>query len=125
MCLILYSGLASGSEQDLISAIVEGLQKTNIIFCRTIQELYKALLEPSSRILAVVLIINDRDNLEELFSVRDSLSNRRIILVLPYLNKDIISIGHTLLPRFICSIQDDPDTLISVLNKMKEQNDPV
>jgi hypothetical protein len=122
MYLILYSGLVSGSEQNLINSIVEVLPKINIILCRTIQELSKSLLEPSSMILAVVLIVSDKYNLEQIISIQDSLIDRRIILVMSDLTKDIIMIGHSLRPRFIASIQDGSKEVASVLSKMRQQS---
>jgi hypothetical protein len=123
MHIILYSGLASGSEQNLVNSIVEVIPKIKIILCRTIQELNKALLELSSRIIAVVLMISDKDNLDEILTLRDSLNDRRIIIMLPDLSQDAISLSHTLRPRFIASINDDQNEVVSVLIKMRKHND--
>jgi hypothetical protein len=125
MYIILYSGLASGSEHNLISSIRQALPRISLIFCQTIKELSKALLEPSSMILAVVLMISDKNNIEQIVSVQNSLIDRRIILVLPELTKDIVSIAHSFRPRFIASLQDSSREVTSVLSKMRQQKDNV
>jgi|WetSurSiteA1Bulk_404760.scaffolds.fasta_scaffold58199_2 hypothetical protein len=118
MYLILYSGLAGETEKRLISTIVEVIPKINIVFCRTLQELHRALLGPSINILAVLIIISDMQNLESIITLRERLRYCRVILLLPNSDQDLVAAGHTLWPRFVSSIDADFKEIVSVLNKM-------
>lgn len=118
MHLILYSGLAGETEKRLISTIVEVIPKINLVFCRTIQELHRALLGPSINILAVLIIISDIQNLESIIPLRERLRYCRVILLLPNSDHELVAAAHTLWPRFVSSIDDDFKEIVSVLKKM-------
>ena len=70
-----------------------------------------------SQIIAVILAAN-RDVLQELVLVGESLEGLRIILVLPDRDEETITLGLSIYPRFVSYIDNDFEALGSVLDKM-------
>ncbi len=67
-----------------------------------------------------VLLASDREILQRLVSMGDRLLDQRIILILPDKEKETISMGHKLHPRFVSYSDSDFNDVTLVLDKMIE-----
>lgn len=65
-----------------------------------------------------VLVARNREELEELISLDYLFDDILIILVLPDLQKDILSRAYKLYPRFITDMNGDLNTISAVIRKM-------
>ncbi|MCK5096557.1 MAG: hypothetical protein KAR45_00555 [Desulfobacteraceae bacterium] len=69
-----------------------------------------------------VLLAESKNRLDELTSLIDLLENKRVILILPDESKETISKASQFFPRFFTLVSETYDDLLSVLNKMINQN---
>ncbi|NVM57217.1 MAG: hypothetical protein HWN51_03755 [Desulfobacterales bacterium] len=71
-----------------------------------------------------VLLAASREELSDILSIRDLLTDIRVILVLPDRDDDTIAKGHTLRPRFFTYADSDFVEIAAVLSKMLASNYP-
>ena len=108
--------------QRLLEAVSPG-QKSEII--RTISDLSGRFLQPlRCHPNVVILVSKSKEELSELISIRDLLDDLRIILVLPDRERDTVSKGHILRPRFLSYIDSDFIEIAAVLNKILATSRP-
>ncbi len=109
------SDLAAEQLQSLIEMLV---LKDQLEMYRTFDDLSHRLCRPSNDLDIAVLAAANGEELLKILSLRDLLSDIRIILVLPDGKPDTISKAHTLGPRFLTYLDSDFGEVKSVLNKM-------
>ena len=68
----------------------------------------------------MVLLTADMADLDDLYALRDLVSNLRIILILPDRHKGTVSKGCKFYPRFITFIDSDFKEMTAVLHKLLE-----
>jgi len=87
---------------------------------RSIESLYHRLFRPISNFKIAVILASDRDELLGLLSIQDLFRNLRIILILPDREKDTVSKGLRLYPRFFTYADSNFKDVAAVLEKMME-----
>ena len=118
--LIFYAAAANGKATKILSRIKAVVPAAVIVLCRTPRELSEGLLRPLSEVIAVVLAVGARDDLMDILSLRDVLHETRVILILPEPEREILAMGHSLRPRYLTYLDEEPEALTSVLEKMVE-----
>lgn len=84
---------------------------------RNIDTFSERLHQPMPDSVVFVLQICSREELMDILPLRDLLHDRRIILVLPDSEPDIVSLGHILRPRFITYGDSDYVDVSAILGK--------
>lgn len=81
---------------------------------------YRKLCKPSrGREQEIYIVLADtRERLEKLMGLKKLLDGRRLVLILPGNEKNILSMGHRLLPRYVSTGTDNFGELSKVLEKM-------
>jgi hypothetical protein len=120
LCLIFYAAAANGKTAKILDRIEAVLPAAVIVVCRTPQELSRGLMRPLSEVIAVVLNVGARDDLMDILSLRDVLHETRVILILPEPEREILVMGHSLRPRYLTYLDEEPEALASVLGKILE-----
>jgi len=118
MSVLLYSRPEKGPGERLHAVIEAFVPKREIELLGTIQSLSDRLRGPTDDEDIAVLLAANRDELEELLSVSDFLSDLRVVLVLPDREDDTIAKGHTLGPRFLSYTDSNFIDVAAVLGKM-------
>ncbi|MFZ0928617.1 MAG: hypothetical protein WAN11_08450 [Syntrophobacteraceae bacterium] len=85
---------------------------------RNFEELKSSLLKSAYDLFAAVLVVSSRHDLLDLLSIREFLTSIRVILVLPDCERETVSKGHDLRPRFLTWPPWDPCEVIAVLRMM-------
>ena len=85
---------------------------------RTFDSLLCRLCQPSNHLDIAVLAATDGEELLQILSLRDLLSDIRLILILPDGKPDTISKAHSLGPRFMTYLDSNMTELQGVLSKM-------
>ena len=101
--------------QKVISAIVP---REQIELFRSIDSLSRRLCVATYNLNVAVLLASSRKDLSEILSIRDLFRDIRIILILPDRDRDTISQGHKLYPRFLSYVDDNFADVAAVLEKM-------
>lgn len=65
-----------------------------------------------------VVLAESLERLGELLALRKQLEDKRLVLILPENHKTIISMGHRLMPRYVCCEPENHEEVVSVLEKM-------
>ena len=88
-------------------------------------ELYRSLASlkqrfclPTEKRIIAIIFATDKEDLLDITSMKYFLSDVQVVLILPSRRKDIISLGHSLRPRFITYKDADFRELLSVIHKM-------
>jgi len=118
MSVLLYSTPEKGPGERLHAVIKTFVPKRKIELLGTIQSLSDRLREPKHGEDIAILLAANRDELEDLLSVSDFLSDLRVVLVLPDREDDTIAKGHTLRPRFMSYADSSFIDVAAVLSKM-------
>jgi hypothetical protein len=100
---------------DQIGVLVSG---ERLVVCRNLGELRGSLLKPAYDLLAAILVASSRHDLLDLLSIAELLHSVRVILILPDWERETISIGHALRPRFLTWPAWNSNEVIAVLAKM-------
>lgn len=107
--------------QRVLEAVVPEKKRE---ICRTIEGLCQRLRRPVDDLDIAVLLAASREELSDILSIRDLLTDIRVILVLPDRADDTIAKGHTLRPRFFTYADSDFVEIAAVLSKMLASNYP-
>jgi predicted nucleotidyltransferase len=109
------SDLAAEQLQNVIELLV---LKDQLEMCRTFDSLSRRLCRPSNHLDIAVLAAANGEDLLKILSLRDLLSDIRIILILPNGKPETISKAHSLGPRFLTYLDSNVEDLQGVLSKM-------
>ena len=118
MNLLLYATEPQGTGKQLQKVIEELFPENNTEIYRTIDGLSHRLRQPRYDLAVVVLLAASKQDLLDLLSIRDLLDDLRVILLLPNREKDTITKGHTLRPRFLTYADSNFLDVAAVLSKM-------
>ncbi len=122
--VILFTNAQGGGVGRRLQKAVESvLSNQHMEVLRSIKELSKRLLRIPNEIAVAVLLADSKNQLSELLSLNNLLDDIRIILILPNRDRDTISKGHLLLPRFLSYTDGDFADVGAVLKKMIENLD--
>ena len=86
----------------------------------SIDDLSRRLRQPANCISIATLLVCNREDLFELTSIRDLLSELPVILILPDREKNTTAMGHIPKPRFFTYADSDFMEVGTVLMKMLE-----
>ena len=123
MKILYYSSIINGAGERLQEAIESVVQAGKTEIYRNLESLSQRLRRPTQLPEVSILFANSRADFMELLSIRDLLLNLRIILILPDANKETITRGHTLFPRFLTYANSDFKDVAAVLKKMIQKTD--
>jgi hypothetical protein len=100
MELLVYSIKQRGQAEQLMCAIETVISGEVIRTYDSVQSLSLRLCQPGPPPEVTVLLASTRKDLSEILSIRDLLSDLRLILLLPDKREDTVSEGHSLYRRF-------------------------
>jgi hypothetical protein len=118
MSVLFYTPMVEGVGKRLQRAIELVAPVEKIRICHTIGSLYQELCQPKDESSIAVLLAATQKDLLDILSLRDLLSDLRLILILPDTEDDTIAKGHVLCPRFVSSVDSDFSAVSAVLKKM-------
>ena len=118
MILIYYAENCNGIGERLLQSINAAVPEESTEVYRTLENLSQRLCQPTYNLKAVVLLAANRLELSGIISIRYLLSNIRIILILPNRDKNTISEGLKLHPRFFTYTDSNFKDAIAVLEKI-------
>ncbi len=119
MKIILFSnGKNEITAKRLQKAVESAVSVRHLEIIRGVKELCTRLCRFSYEIDVAVVLADSKDQLSELVSMADILTDVRIIIVLPDKEKETISKGHSLRPRFLTFADSDFNDVAAVLKKM-------
>ena len=116
--MLLYATDAGEVTQRLQKVIGNHVIDEKVEFYQTIEFLTQRLRKPMGDIKIAVILAADRNDLLEIFTIRELLDNVRTLLILPDKNDDTIAKGHNLRPRYISFVDSDFRDISAVLSKM-------
>ena len=120
--LLFYSGITDGVGEQLKDILKQAAPNEETEVCRTIQSLAYKLLPLRSVAEAQktvhVLVATSPEELDDIYSIRDLLSDLKIILVAPNRNHDTITKAHELFPRYLSYLDEDLNEVGAVFGKM-------
>jgi hypothetical protein len=88
----------------------------------TLNRFYQRLTRAGCSNAVTVLLLANRQELENLVQYADLFCDQKIILVLPDRAKETVAMGHALYPRFISYTDGDLVDVTSVLRKLIHYN---
>lgn len=120
--IIFFSTSRGGSEERLLGIIETVVSKEDIRIYRTIGSLSRWLRQPRNDTDIVILLASSKVELHylNLVSLRNLLSDMRIVVILPDSKPDTIAKGHILRPRFLSYCDGDFQDVAAVLSRMIE-----
>lgn len=123
--VIFYSMYIEGTGGQLRKMIDDVVPNENMETYSTIDALGKRLRQPSYNIAIAVLQISDREELQNVLSIRHLFDNIQIILILPDRKNEMIALGHKLRPRFLSYSDSDFIDVAVVLENMLRMLNPL
>ena len=118
MNLVIYANAKNGAGERLRRAIESMVPVEQVTTFMTIDSLERQLRQPAHGLTIAVLLAASRQDLVELYAIKDLLDDIRIILILPDGESETTALGHKLSPRFISYIHGNFDDVGAVLRKM-------
>lgn len=118
MSVLLYVPVSESIREKVENEIKKLVPAEEIETYRTKNELSSRLRGLRKDITVAVLVATNKKNFLEILSLRESLEDLRIILLLPDRKEDTIVKGHILRPRFLGYADSDLMVLAHVLEKM-------
>jgi hypothetical protein len=123
MKILFYITQSDPVAEQLQNVIETFSWKDQLDMCRTLESLKHRLCRPSNDLDIVVLTAVNEEELLQIHSLSDLLSDLRIVLILPDRKPGTVSKAHALAPRFLTYIDSDLEEVKSVLSKMLENRD--
>lgn len=124
MKLLYYTPVLEGVGQGLQMVIETMVPKEAVEICHTIDSLTQRLRQAKNDFFIFILLAASQKDLSDIFTIRQLLSDLRLILILPDTEEDTIAKGHLLRPRFLYPmpgnlyLDSDLAFVSAVLNQM-------
>jgi len=118
MTYIYYAKENTEAAKILHQALQSAFRKSWMKRCRTLAELTKRLHEPIYDVCAVILLIDDRKELEEILYLRDILWDIKVIIIFPGQSNISTMEALAFRPRFLTWTDADLSQVVDVLGKM-------
>lgn len=118
MDIILYYSNSVGEEIE--HAIKAGVPDTPVRTCRTISQLHTTLRSSFTLSHVIVLAPHDRKDLSNILIMVDWLVDFPLILVLPDSEKETVSNGLRLRPRFFTHVDGNFKQMVAILARVLE-----
>ena len=118
MNLLVYAAKSDGVAQHLQQVIEEIVPKKNLQIYRNFNSLSYRLQQPMNGLKIAILLVGNDQDLTDFISLKDLLSELRIILILPDREPSTFAKGHKLGPRYMTYTDSDFQDIRAVLRKM-------
>ena len=118
MKIFLYSKVNDQSGDKLEKLIKAHLPEVEMAVYKTIDDLSQSLRQPTEDSSVAILLVSNRGDLQNIFSIRHLFQNIRIILLVPSKEAEIVALAHQLRPRFLTDTNSDLAEITAVLKKM-------
>ena len=120
--IIFFSTSCGEAEERLLGVIETVVKTTDVKTYRTVDSLSRRLCQPRNGDDIAILLASSKVELHylNLISLRNLLSDMKIILILPDSNTDTVAKGHILRPRFLSYCDGDFQDVVAVLSRMIE-----
>ena len=118
MIIIFFSTAKKGPAERMLGDIQTKIQGHRIEVDRTVEALCDRFHYPIIDRAIMILVPENREQLEQLISIGNLINDRPILLVLPDREPATISSGHRLYPRFVTYLDTDFSDLVAVLSKL-------
>ena len=120
MMLLLYAKAKNGVSSELKQILNGGTTDACLEACSNLDDVFQRLRQPRLNLKIGVLIIGSEAELDRLLTIRELLSDMRLVIVLSDRDPQTVSKAHALAPRFITFSDAGIDPLVSVVVKMME-----
>jgi len=120
MNVLFYSTMKGDIWERLQESIKAVVPSENMEIYRTIAGLSKRLCQPLYDLSIAVLLATTGEELQEILSIQDLITDIRVIAIIPDREKETISKGHLLRPRYLTYADGDFADVAAVLGKMLE-----
>jgi hypothetical protein len=117
MNVIFYTNTESLSANRLTRVLEIHVSRKDLETCRTLKSFAERLRKPLPEPVVFVMQVSSHEELAGILLLRDLLLDRRLVLVLPDSEPDMVSQAHSLRPRFITYGDSDYLDISAVLSK--------
>ena len=124
MSLIFYEKAIDGIAGQLKGMMKPLMGEDEIKVYHTISILSKRLSGPIDGRVIMVLVAADRNDLLDIYAIRELFGIIRIIIILPDREDESVRMGHQLQPRFLTYMNEELSEVYSVLRKMLKLSGP-
>ena len=124
MNLIFYEKVSDGIAEQLKGMMKTSIAEDKMEVYHTITILSKRLSKPIDGRVIMVLIAANRNDLLDIFSIRELFGMIRIIIILPNREDESVRMAHQLQPRFLTYMDGELSEVYSVLRKMLKLPEP-
>ena len=124
MLLIFYEKASDGIAEQLKGMMKPLIGEDRIKVYHTISILSKRLAQPIDGRVFMVLVAADRNDLLDIYAIRELFGIIRIIIILPDREDESVRMGYQLQPRFLTYMNEELSEVYSVLRKMLKLSKP-
>jgi hypothetical protein len=124
MSLVFYEKVSDGIAEQLKGMMKPLIGEDEIKVYHTISILSKRLSRPIDGRVIMVLVAADRNDLLDIYAIRELFGIIRIIIILPDREDESVRMGHQLQPRFLTYMNEELSEVYSVLRKMLKLSGP-
>lgn len=124
MLLIFYEKAIDGIAEQLKGMMKPLIGEDRIKVYHTISILSKRLSQPIDGKVIMVLVAADRNDLLDIYAIRELFGIIRIIIILPDREDESVRMGYQLQPRFLTYMNEELSEVYSVLRKMLKLSGP-
>lgn len=124
MHLIFYEKSIDGIAEQLKQMMKPLIGEDEIKVYNTIPILSKRLSRPIDGRVIMVLVPADRNDLLDIYAIRELFGIIRIIIILPDREDESVRMGYQLQPRFLTYMNEELSEVYSVLRKMLKLSGP-
>ena len=124
MLLIFYEKASDGIAEQLKGMMKPLIGEDRIKVYHTISILSKRLAQPIDGRVFMVLVAADRNDLLDIYAIRELFGIIRTIIILPDREDESVRMGYQLQPRFLTYMNEELSEVYSVLRKMLKLSKP-
>lgn len=121
MKLILYCNEINRYVAELLARIEASLPGHELVLCWSHRDLLHNLAVLNYDLFAAVIVASGPNDLAELRAAADPTGSPPLVLILPDREKETISRGHELRPRFLSWPEGNMDEIVAVLRKLMKK----
>ncbi len=121
--LLFYSESKDDLAQNLIRLLEKRAGKNRVKPYHSLGDLLKRLRRPRGELQMGVFVIGNDQEMDNIISIREFLSDLRLVFVLTQTKKSCIDKAHTLGPRYVAFADREMESLGAVIEKMTRNMD--
>jgi hypothetical protein len=119
--ILLYSSVPYEDAYQIQFLVERAVQTESIILVRNIDQLYRTLRKPMNGIIAAMIMVGSDEELVDLVNLKDILVGIPMVLILPDQNKEAVTRGHALRPRYLTYADADLSVVPGIFKKIVSQ----